>query len=158
MAGYSGTPLVRKLGIDAGAAVGLLGAPSGWIIEGLPQGVVVRRRARGPLDVIVVFFERRAQVQRRLPTLLRALRADGSLWLAWPRRAAGHVSDIRENDLREIVLPTGLVDTKVAALDEDWSALKFVWRTELRATRQLGAGSRVPTRAKGRPSSDYPDG
>jgi len=158
VAGYAGTPLARKLGIDAGAAVALLGAPSGWIIEGLPQGVFLRRRARGPLDVIVVFFERRAQVQPRLPTLLRALRADGSLWLAWPRRAAGHVSDIRENDLREIVLPTGLVDTKVAALDEDWSALKFVWRTELRATRQLGARSRVPNRAKGRRSSDYPDG
>ena len=131
--------VVRKLGIDAGDAIALLGAPHGWAIEGLPQGVVVRHRARAPLDVIVAFFERRAQLERRLPVLSVALRADGSLWLAWPRKAAGHVSDISENALREIVLPTGLVDTKVAALDEHWSALKFVWRKELRAKLPTGS-------------------
>jgi hypothetical protein len=65
--------------------------------------------------------------------LLAVLRADGGLWIAWPRKVAGHESDITENRLREIILPTGLVDTKVAALDEDWSGLKFVWRKELRA-------------------------
>ena len=138
--------LARKLGIDAGDAVALLAAPRGWGIEVLPQGVVLRRRARGPLDVIVAFFERRAQLERRLPVLSGALRADGSLWLAWPRKAAGHLSDISENALREIVLPTGLVDTKVAALDEDWSALKFVWRRELRPKLprgQLAVRSRV---------------
>lgn len=104
--------------------------------KGLPQTVVLRARARGPLDVIVAFFHRRSRLEGRLPALARALRADGSLWIAWPRKAAGHVSDISENELREIVLPTGLVDVKVAALDEDWSALKFVWRKELRS--QLG--------------------
>ena len=134
MVGYSGTPLWRKLGIDAGDAVALLGQPTGWMIEGLPEGVAMRRRAHGPLDVIVAFFDRRAKVERRLPALLRALRADGSLWIAWPRKAAGHASDISEQDLRDIVLPTGLVDTKVAALEEDWSGLKFVWRKELRAS------------------------
>jgi hypothetical protein len=134
MVGYSGTPLRRKLGIKTGDAVALLGEPSGWAIEGLPEGVVVRSRARGPLDVIVAFFDRRAKVERRLPVLLRALRADGSLWIAWPRKAAGHASDISENDLRDLVLPTGLVDIKVAALDEDWSGLKFVWRKELRSS------------------------
>jgi hypothetical protein len=61
------------------------------------------------------------------------MHADGSLWIAWPRKAAGHVSDISENELRLIILPIGLVDTKVAALDEDWSGLKFVWRKELRS-------------------------
>jgi hypothetical protein len=150
--------LARKLGIDAGDAVALLASPPGWAIEGLPQGVVLRHRARGPLDVIVAFFQRRAQLERRLPALSGALRADGSLWLAWPRKSTGHVSDLGENVLREIVLPTGLVDTKVAALDADWSALKFVWRRELRATRQqLGPRSRVP-RNKGRRGSEYPDG
>ena len=133
MVGYSGTPLCRKLGIKAGDTVALLGEPSGWIIEGLPEGVVVRSRARRPLDLIVAFFDRRAKVERRLPVLVRALRADGSLWIAWPRKAAGHASDISENDLRDVVLPTGLVDIKVAALDEDWSGLKFVWRKELRS-------------------------
>jgi len=131
-AGYSGTPLVRKLGIKEGQAVALLGAPPGWDIEDLPDGVAPSRRCRGTFDVIVAFFAGRAQLERRLPALLGALRTNGGLWIAWPRKAAGHDSDISENGLREIVLPTGLVDIKVAALDEDWSGLKFVWRKELR--------------------------
>jgi hypothetical protein len=131
--GYSGTPLWRKLGIKAGNVVALLGTPPGWSIDGLPDEVVVRTRAQGPADVIVAFFDRRSKVERRLPTMLGAMRADGSLWIAWPRKAAGHESDISENDLRAIILPTGLVDTKVAALDQDWSGLKFVWRKELRS-------------------------
>lgn len=133
MAGYAGTPLSRKLGIKSGHAVALLGAPRGWRIEDLPDGVVPRIAAHGTFDVIVAFFDRRVRVERRLPDLLRALRATGGLWIAWPRKAAGHDSDISENGLREIILPTGLVDIKVAALDEDWSGLKFVWRKELRS-------------------------
>jgi len=132
MAGYSGTPLWRKLGVRAGDTLALLGAPPDWAIADLPADVSLRTRAAGSLDVIVAFFDRRAAIERRLPSLMRTLRADGSLWIAWPRRAAGHSSDISENDLRAIVLPTGLVDTKVAALDDDWSGLKFVWRKELR--------------------------
>lgn len=131
--GYSGTPLCRKLGIKPGHAIALLGRPPGWTIEGLPEGVVVRRRLSGRLDVIVAFFRRRADIEHGVPALLDVLPAGGSLWIAWPRKAAGHASDISENDLREILLPTGLVDTKVAALDEDWSGLKFVWRRERRA-------------------------
>lgn len=131
--GYSGTPLVRKLGIKSGHAVALLGAPSGWRIADLPDGVLPSKRARGSYDVLLVFFTRRAQLERRLPALCGVLRPDGGLWIAWPRKAAGHESDISENALREIVLPTGLVDVKVAALDDDWSGLKFVWRKELRA-------------------------
>jgi hypothetical protein len=140
VAGYSGTPLSRKLGIRAGGVVALLAAPTAWRIAELPEGVVVRTSARAPLDVIVAFFEERAVLARRLPALVAALRADGSLWIAWPRKAAGHVSDISENDLRDLVLPVGLVDTKVAALDEDWSALRFVWRKELRASLPLARG------------------
>jgi hypothetical protein len=115
--------------------VALLDAPPGWSIDGLPETVVLRRRARAPIDVIVAFFTERRALEHRLPVLQRALRPDGSLWLAWPRKAAGHVSDISESTLREIVLPTGLVDVKVAALDEDWSGLKFVWRKELRSSK-----------------------
>ena len=147
MAGYSGTPLWRKLGVRAGDSVALLGAPRGWAIADLPADVSVRTRAAGSLDVIVAFFDRRAAIERRLPALLRGLRADGSLWIAWPRRAAGHSSDITENDLRAIILPTGLVDTKVAALDDDWSGLRFVWRKELRAR----AGRSAIGRPAGRP-------
>jgi hypothetical protein len=131
-AGYSGTPLVRKLGIKSGHKVALLSAPPGWHVEGLPDGLRPSTRARGTFDVIVAFCARRAQLERRLPALIAMLRTDGGLWIAWPRKAAGHESDISENLLREIVLPTGLVDIKVAALDEDWSGLKFVWRKELR--------------------------
>jgi hypothetical protein len=132
-AGYSGTPLVCKLGIKSAHAVALLSPPPGWQIEDLPDGVLPSRRARGRYDVILVFCARRAQLERRLPALLGALLPDGGLWIAWPRKAAGHESDIDGNLLREIVLPTGLVDVKVAALDEDWSGLKFVWRKELRS-------------------------
>jgi hypothetical protein len=146
MAGYSSTPLPRKLGIREGDTIALLGAPQGWTIADLPADVSVRTRAQGPIDVIVAFFTRRAAIERRLPALLRSVRADGSVWIAWPRKAAGHVSDISENDLRTLILPTGLVDTKVAALDEDWSGLRFVWRKELRA--HASATARTRTRAQ----------
>ncbi len=131
-AGYSDTPLVRKLGIKSGHAVALLSAPPGWRIEDPPEGVRPSTRARGTFDVIVAFCARRALLERRLPALIAALRTNGGLWVVWPRKAAGHESDISENLLREIILPTGFVDIKVAALDEDWSGLKFVWRKELR--------------------------
>ena len=132
LAGYSSTPLVKKLGIRAGDRVALLDSPPRWTIEGLPDGVALRARARGPLEVIVAFFDRRARLERRLDALIGALGTDGSLWIAWPRKAAGHASDINENDLRALLLPRGLVDVKVAALDEHWSGLKFVRRKELR--------------------------
>jgi len=136
MAGYSSTPLARKLGIKPGHRVALLGAPQGWSIEDLPEGVQPRRRPGGTHDVVLAFFTSRAALERRLPALGAALSADGALWVAWPRKAAGHESDIGENGLRELILPTGLVDVKVAALDEDWSGLKFVWRKELRTRRR----------------------
>lgn len=132
MPGDATTPLPRKLGIKPGATVALIDAPAGWALADLPDGVVVRHRAAGPADVIVAFCDRRAKVRQRLPAALKALTGDGSLWIAWPRRAAGHPSDITDNELRAIVLPSGLVDTKVAALDDDWSGLKFVWRKRLR--------------------------
>jgi len=134
MAGYSSTPLSRKLGIKPGHTVAVVGAPQGWKIPELPPGVTQRADLRGLFDVIVAFFDARARLERRLPALQRALRVDGGLWIAWPRKATGHVSDISENDLRAMILPSGLVDTKVAALDDDWSGLRFVRRKELRAS------------------------
>jgi hypothetical protein len=104
----------------------------------------VRRQARGPLDVIVAFCRSQSELRRRLPVLAQALAPDGRLWIAWPRRAGGHRSDITEDWLRELVLPTGLVDNKVAALDEDWSGLQFVWRRERRA--EVAARLRLPPR------------
>ena len=129
-AGYSGTALVRKLGIRPGARLGLLGAPARFEVTlgKLPQGVAVRRRASGPLDVIVAFHAHRGELERRLPALRAALDLDGGLWIAWPKRASGVETDITEKVVRELGLAAGLVDNKVCAIDETWSGLRFVYR------------------------------
>lgn len=135
MAGYSGTPLARKLGIKAGQRVGLLGAPAAFdavLAETLPPGVVVRTRAVGPLDVIVAFHARRAALERRTVSLVRALDVDGGLWIAWPKKASGVATDMTEDTVRDVFLPLGLVDNKVCAINEVWSGLRVVWRKERR--------------------------
>jgi hypothetical protein len=88
-----------------------------------------------PADVIVSFCRSTAELAERLPGLAARIHPAGSLWIAWPRRAAGHQSDITDNTIRERALPLGIVDVKIAALDEDWSALKLVWRVENRSPR-----------------------
>jgi hypothetical protein len=138
VAGYSGTPLAQKLGIKEGHEVGLLRAPAGFAdtLTGLPAAVRIRTRAQGRLDVIVSFHTRRADLERRLPTLLKALDVDGGLWIGWPKKSSGEPTDITEDTLREVALPIGLVDNKVCALDDTWSGLRLVWRKELRATKR----------------------
>jgi hypothetical protein len=134
--GYSGTPLAAKLGIKAGHRVVLFGAPRDWSIRDLPEYVhVSRRRSSSPANVVVAFFHDAASLEQRIGSLSKSITVDGALWIAWPRRAAGHQSDITDNVVRSAVLPLGLVDVKVAAVDEDWSALKMVWRKELRPPR-----------------------
>ncbi len=132
--GYSGTPLVKKLGIKAGYAVGVFDAPDGFesLLEGLAPDVALRTRARGPLNVIVSFHVARAHFERRLPVLTRAMDRNGGLWIAWPKKASGVPTDMTEDVVREVALPTGLVDNKVCAIDETWSGLRIVWRRELR--------------------------
>jgi hypothetical protein len=132
MAGYSGTPLAKKLGIKPGASLALDGAPPGWAVPDLPDGVVPAADGE-PADVVVAFFREAAELPERLPGLARRIFPAGSLWLAWPRKAGGHVSDITENGLRDHALPLGIVDNKVAALDDDWSGLRVVWRLERRS-------------------------
>ncbi len=130
-AGYSGTQLVRKLGIKAEARLGLIGAPVGFdaTLGALPPGVHVRRRLGGrPFDVIVAFFDRRAELERRLPALMQTLDPAGGLWLAWPKRASGVPTDLTDNVVRELGLATGLVDNKVCAVDQVWSGLRLVYR------------------------------
>lgn len=134
-AGYSGTPLARKLGIHEGSAVVLVGAPPGWSVADLPDGVTVARPRRprpSSADVVVAFFRERRMLERAVAGLGDAVFPDGALWAAWPRRAAGHKSDITDDAVRAAALPLGLVDVKVAALDDDWSGLKLVWRKERR--------------------------
>jgi hypothetical protein len=130
-AGYSGTPLPKKLGIKPGHRLALLGAPDGFELE-LPEDVSVRRRAGGKVDVILTFHTERAELEQRLPALRAMMEPAAGLWIAWPKRASKLPTDITEDVLREIALPTGLVDNKVCAVDETWSGLRLVIRKEHR--------------------------
>jgi hypothetical protein len=133
-AGYSGTPLAKKLGIKAGHVVALLGAPTGFVneLEGMPDDVTVRNRATGAADVIVSFHTERAELEGRAPKLLDVLDVDGGLWIAWPKKASKVPTDMTEDTVREVFLPLGLVDNKVCAIDGVWSGLRVVWRKERR--------------------------
>ena len=128
MAGYSGTPLPRKLGIKDGARVRLAGAPQGFAST---LGVV--ERARGEADVIVLFSRSAGELSRRFPRLRKALHPSGGLWVAWPKQASGVATDLTENVVREYGLKQGLVDNKVCAIDDTWSGLRFVLRLSDRA-------------------------
>ena len=132
MAGYSGTPLPKKLGITEGSTLALIGAPPG-VIEGLPPGVVVKRQARGSADVVVAFFTQRREFERRVDALARMVFPAGGLWVAWPKRSSGVETTMHEDVVREVALPLGLVDNKVCAIDETWSGLRVVWRRERRS-------------------------
>jgi len=131
-AGYSGTPLPKKLGIAEGSRLALIGAPPG-VIVGLPPGVTVKRQARGSADVVVAFFTERRDLDRRIGALGRMIFPSGGLWIAWPKRASGIETTMDESVVREVALPLGLVDNKVCAIDETWSGLRIVWRRERRA-------------------------
>ena len=133
-AGYSGTPLPRKLGIKEGDRVALLRAPAGFddTLGELPAAVRVLRQARAPLDVVVLFSTRRAGLVADVERVRTRIERAGSIWVAWPKRSSGVATDITEDVLREELLPTGLVDTKVCAIDATWSGLRFVIRKELR--------------------------
>lgn len=133
-AGYSQAPLAKKLGVKGGHLVALVGAPQTWRIPELEPSVKLRRDLRGKPHVVIAFVRSRSDLRQWSSRLLKALGPDASLWLVWPRKAGGHVSDVTEQLLRDELLPTGLVDTKVAALDHDWSGLRFVWRREHRAS------------------------
>jgi hypothetical protein len=130
MAGYSGTPLTKKLGIKEGHRVAFPSAPDGFseLLGELPDGVAVKARASGPLDVIVFFTKRRAELERRLPALRRAMDPAAGLWIAWPKRSSGVETDMTEDVARELGLANRLVDNKVAAIDDTWSGLRLVIR------------------------------
>ena len=125
--GETGTPQARKLGLKPGQRVALDNAPDGWRLREPPDGLQ-EPGEDGPADVIVAFFRAEADLPGRLPALARRIFPAGALWAAWPRRAAGHDSDITDNVVRRHALDLGLVDVKVAAIDEDWSGLRLVWR------------------------------
>jgi hypothetical protein len=137
MAGYSGTPLPRKLGIAEGHRVAFARPPDEFqkALGPLPDGVAVRARVRGSLDVIVAFFIRRAELERRYPRLAAALEPDGGLWIAWPKGSSGVATDLAEDVVRQIAIANGMVDNKVCAIDEVWSGLRLVYRLRDRPPR-----------------------
>ncbi|NJC66120.1 DUF3052 family protein [Planosporangium flavigriseum] len=136
MAGYSGTPLYRKLGIKPGHRVALLDAPASFkaTLDGLPAEVVIRHglAADAPTDVIVLFVTERYELQARLDEVRRGMAQDGGFWVAWPKRASKVPTDITDDVVREVALPSGLVDNKVCAIDEIWSGLRLVIRRKNR--------------------------
>ncbi|OJX72948.1 DUF3052 domain-containing protein [Leifsonia sp. 71-9] len=136
-AGYSGTPLWKKLGLKPGMRAQLLHADPGWRIPldgpGAPEPIEWLDPADdGPAGLVLAFYREAAEYLGELDAIGSRIRPDGMLWAAWPRKAAGHVSDLDENLLRDAALDRGLVDVKVAALSTDWSGLKIVWRRENR--------------------------
>jgi len=136
MAGYSATPLARKLGIKSGHVIALLDAPSGFeqLLAPLPDGVETRvsLEGGGPFDVVICFTTLRKELERYVAEVRPVLTAAGGLWIAWPKKASGLPTEVGEHTVREVALPTGLVDNKVCAIDATWSAVRLVIRRELR--------------------------
>lgn len=129
-AGYSGTPLVKKLGLAPGMTVAYLDAPDG--VVPVVEGTTVKRSLRGSADAVLCFVTARAELGRRAGRLREVIAPDGMVWVCWPKKASKVPTDVTENVVRDVLLPTGLVDVKVAAIDETWSGLKLVVRRELR--------------------------
>jgi hypothetical protein len=127
-AGYSGTPLPRKLGVGPGSRVLLVGAPPEFGLGPLPDVDVHRRAGRSPYDVVLAFAPDRLTLTARFVPASRRLTPSGGLWIAWPKRSSGVRTDLDENVVRDHGLAAGLVDNKVCAVDATWSALRFVVR------------------------------
>jgi len=133
MAGYSGTPLVKKLGFKEGFRTGLVNPPKGIQKElaPLPNNLSVSvGTLTKPLDLIILFADSQKMVKTEFLKLARKLRQNGMLWIAWPKKASGIATDLSENSVRDIGLAAGLVDVKVCAINDVWSGLKFVYRLE----------------------------
>ena len=128
-AGYSGTPLHRKLGIKLDNRVLIAAAPVGFALDAVPPGAVVHSRAAGSsYDVVLAFCPDRRRLEQRFGSLAPRLTTAGALWIGWPKKSSGVATDLDENVVRDVGLEVGLVDVKVIAIDETWSGLKFVRR------------------------------
>ena len=134
MAGYSGTPLPKKLGFKASSKVLLIGAPAEYrmLLGVLPEGVSFAKKAGPEVDMAHVFAVKKAELQRELAALRKQLKADAAVWVSWPKKLAKVPTDITEDTIREVALPIGFVDIKVCAVSEVWSGLKLMVRKELR--------------------------
>ncbi|HEX9878431.1 MAG TPA: DUF3052 domain-containing protein [Gammaproteobacteria bacterium] len=133
-AGYSGTPLGKKLGVKESFRIKTRNAPAGYarMLEPLPDGVAISQRLRPPIDLWHIFSRSRVDLARELSTCLNEIKQGGMIWVSWPKKTSGVASDLTEDVIRELALPKGLVDVKVCAIDAIWSGLKLVIRKELR--------------------------
>ena len=134
MAGYSGTPLVKKLGIKSGFNIALVNAPSGFAnVLDLPSDVTINSKSRAPLDFAQLFVKSEKELKTRFSEYSKRLNASGMLWVSWPKKSSGVTTDLSEGIVRAIGLAAGLVDVKICAVDDVWSGLKFVFRLKDRA-------------------------
>jgi hypothetical protein len=150
MAGYSGTPLLQKIGIKPGHRIILRNHPPSFLQElgSLPESTQQTDRLTGKANVIVYFTDRRAQLEKDFPRLIESNLPDGMIWISWPKRASGKPTDLNENIVRDTGLALGVVDVKVCAIDEIWSGLKFVVRLKDRPEdRRPAAGAKSGARA-----------
>ena len=137
-AGYSGTPLTKKLGIKAGQMIVLLNAPENYndLLAPLPDGLIrydsLDDVPLGKVDFVQCFVENYADLEAIFPTLTQLIRKDGMIWISWYKKASKIPTDLTEDVIRDLGLTLGVVDVKVAAVDARWSALKFVYRLENR--------------------------
>jgi hypothetical protein len=136
-AGYSGTPLIKKLGIKEGFRVGLVQSPRTFLkmLGKLPDKSKVVSNLSPPLDVIIVFVKAEGELRMKFPVLAEKLTANGMIWVAWPKKSSGVATDLSFDPVQRIGLDCGLVDVKICAIDETWSGLKFVYRVRDRAQR-----------------------
>lgn len=144
MAGYSGTPLIQKIGIKPGHRVIIRNQPETFLkaLGPMPQGAQHTTVLSGKANVVVCFTDRKSELKKNFPSLAGKLLPDGMLWISWPKKASGMETDLTENVVREIGLDSGLVDVKVCAIDETWSGLKFVIRSKDRPRAQTtGTGA-----------------
>ena len=134
MAGYSATPLGKKLGYKAGFRACVKGEPDHYfeIIQPLPDDVAISSRFRKDVDLCHFFTMSRRKLTNQLPRLISSIRQDGMIWVSWPKKASKVPTDVTEDVIRSVALPLGLVDVKVCAVDDVWSGLKLVIRKELR--------------------------
>jgi len=141
MAGYSGTPLVKKLGIKAGFNVALVNAPSDFVVKlDLPPEVTINSRSRKPLDFVLLFVKSEKELKASFSAHAARLNPSGMLWVAWPKKSSGVTTDLSFTNVQAIGLAGGLVDTKICAVNTVWSGLKFVFRLKDRAN--VGARGR----------------
>ena len=137
MAGYSGTPLLKKLGVKEGFRIALADPPESFLKELalLPQGATIVSRPFLPVDLIVLFVSSERRLKEKFQPYARKLKANGMIWVAWPKKSSGVATDLAFDNVQKTGLAAGLVDVKICAIDETWSGLKFVFRLKDRKTR-----------------------